>query len=454
MKTVRLLFASLLMASVASTSTAQHRHRYHEDRYEPTVYLISVTETDTMSLCNSCRNMQQRTITNNIAMQQAIADYNETHRTGFQQVEKPLFIFTTNNNKFSLALGGYINLRASYGFDGLVNNIDFVPYDIPIPGNFATKQRVNMDASTSRVYLKAIMNSRALGRVVVFIDSDFRGGDGTTYTPRVRSAYVMIKGFTMGRDITTFCDLNAAPQTIDFRGPNAYNLRFSTLIRYEIPFANNHLKFGVAAELPRVSATYGAGFQPIPQRIPDIPAYFQVSWGKNRQSHLRASGVFRDMHYYNTTRNTTDNIIGWGVQASGNIMIGRVLNIYFNGIYGEGITPYIQDLAGSGLDFAPNPENAAQLQTTPMYAWQAAAKINLAKKLSVSGGYSAVTVRKKNGFYADNEYRFGQYIFGNIFYNITPRFTIAGEFLYGKRQNMNDAENHANRVNVMAQFNF
>lgn len=443
------------MASVVSTATAQRRHHHHrEDRYEPTVYLISVTETDTMSMCGPCRNTQQRALANNMAMQQAIADYNETHRTGFQQVEKPMFIFTTNNNKFSLALGGYINLRASYGFDGLVNNIDFVPYDIPIPGNYATKQRLGMDASTSRLFLKSIINSRALGRVVVFIDGDFRGGDGTNYTPRVRSAYVMVKGFTLGRDITTFCDLNAAPQTIDFRGPNAYNLNFSTMIRYELPFANDHLKLGLAAELPRVSGTYGPNFQPIPQRIPDFPVYLQVAWGKNRQSHLRASAVFRDMYYYNTTRNSTNNIFGWGVQASGNIMIGRVLNIYFNGIYGEGITPYIQDLTGAGLDFTPNPQNAGKIQTMPMYAWQAAAKINLAKRLSLSGGYSAVTVCKKNGFYADNEYRFGQYIFGNIFYNITPRFTIAGEFLYGKRKNMNDANNHANRVNVMAQYNF
>ena len=442
------------MASVVSTATAQRRHYHHEDRYEPTVYLISVTETDTMSVCSPCRNKQQRVMANNLAMQQAIADYSETHRTGFQQVEKPMFIFTTNNNKFSLALGGYINLRASYGFDGTVNNIDFVPYDIPVPGNYATKQRVGMDASTSRLFMKAIINSRALGRVVVFVDGDFRGGDGTNYIPRVRSAYVMVKGFTLGRDITTFCDLNAAPQTIDFRGPNAYNLNFSTMIRYELPFADNCMKLGLAAELPRVSGTYGPNFQPIPQRIPDFPVYLQVAWGKNRQSHFRASAVFRDMHYYNTTGNHTDNIFGWGVQASGNIMIGRVLNIYFNGIYGEGITPYIQDLTGSGLDFTPNPQNAAKIQTMPMYAWQAAAKINLAKRLSVSGGYSTVTVCKHNGYYADNEYRRGDYIFGNIFYNITPRFTIAAEYLYGKRKNMNDANNHANRVNVMAQYNF
>ena len=43
-----------------------------------------------------------------------------------------------------------------------------------------------MDATTSRVFLKAITNTRALGRVVVFIDGDFRGGRENSYVPRLR----------------------------------------------------------------------------------------------------------------------------------------------------------------------------------------------------------------------------------------------------------------------------
>lgn len=69
--------------------------------------------------------------------------------------------------------------------------------------------------------MKAITNTRALGRVVVFMDADFRGGAEGSYTPRLRSAYVSFLGFTLGRDVTTFCDLSAAPTTIDFQGPNA-----------------------------------------------------------------------------------------------------------------------------------------------------------------------------------------------------------------------------------------
>ena len=343
----------------------------------------------------------------------------------------------------------------AYSFDGITNNIDFVPYDIPVPGNYATRQRLQMDASTSRVYLKGIANTRALGRVVIFIDADFRGGRENSYTPRLRSAYVSFKGLTLGRDVSTFCDLTAAPETVDFQGPNAYNYNFATMIRYEYSFCRDHFTLGMAAEMPNVSATYGTDqLAAIPQRVPDFPVYFQYAWGKNRQNHFRASAVFRDMYYYNLTSEKVSTHFGWGVQASGNMAVGKALNIYFNGVYGEGITPYIQDLTGSGLDFTPNPLNPTYSQVTPMYGWQAAARINLLKNLFISGGYSMVKVLKKNTFYSTDEYREGQYIFGNIFYHITPRFKIAAEYLYGTRRNMDGARNHANRVNLMAQYNF
>lgn len=454
MKKFRLLLALCMFVSVVMSASAQHQRHYRSDRYEPTVFLISMSQTDSLPLCNNCRTGYRNALANNAAMQMAIADYEETWRPGFQQVEKPMFIFTTRNNKFSFALGGSISLRASYEFGGIVDNIDFVPGDIPVPGNFATHQRINMDATTSRVYLKAIANTRALGRVVVFADTDFRGGNGTNYTPHVRSAFVAFKGFTFGRDVTTFCDLNAAPAMIDYRGPNAYNFHYSTMIRYEADFANDHMKLGMAAELPRVSGTYGEWAEPIPQRVPDFPVYLQVAWGENRQSHLRASAVFRDMYLYNADKQSTTSRFGWGVQASGNIMVGRVLNLLFSGVYGKGITPYIQDLAGRGLDFTPNPAAPRHIQTMPMYGWQAAAQIGLSRYLTISGGYSTVTVCKENGFYADNEYKRGDYIFGNIFCHITPRFRLAAEYLYGTRKNVDDHKNHANRVNFMAQYNF
>lgn len=439
MKTFRFLFAALIVASTASAQNSRE--------YQPVVYLLGVQRTtiaeDTTS--DFCAR-------NQLAIDRAVLDFAETYRGGFQQSYLPQMIFSSRTNKVAFAIGGNVNMRVGYDFDGIVQNRDFVTYDIPVPGNYDTRQKLIMDASTSRIYFKAVANSPVLGRVVAMIETDFRG-EGGSYTPRVRLAYVSLKGFTLGRDVTTFCDLNSAPTTIDFQGPNSYNFRFTTMVRYSHRFGR-HFSMGVAAEMPDVEATYGETYAPIHQRMPDFPLYLQFSWGRNANSHVRATGVVRNMYYRDLNRDKNYSKLGWGVQFSGNIAIGERWNTYFNGVYGEGITPYLQDLAGSGLDLVVNSQDPSRIRTLPMYGWFAAGQFNISRGIFVSGGYSDCRIERKEGYYSPNQYKMAQYIFGNFFCRFTPRFEIAVEYLYGRRKDMNGNRNHANRVQAMVKYNF
>ena len=379
----------------------------------------------------------------------------ETARKGFQQAPNPQFIFTAPNNKFMLGLGATVTLRTSYDFMGAMGNIDFVPYDIPMTKGYANQQRVMMDASTSRIFLKGIINSEHLGRIVAFTDIDFRGGDAFSYLPRLRSAYVQVMGFTVGRDVTTFCDLMAAPTTIDFQGPNAYNFRFTEMIRYEHTCWDRHITFGAALEVPTVNATYGENFSAIYQRVPDGIAYLQYAWGEKRSSHVRVSGVVRDMYLHDNHLGKNTTQLGWGVQLSGHIELGKWVDIYMNGVYGRGITPYINDLMGTPYDFTYDPKDPTRLQTLPMWGWQAAAQVNIMpNKLWLAGGYSEAHLERHDGTLSDNQYSRGHYIFANAFYNVSRNFTLALEYLHGGRENANNAKGDANRLSIMAQYNF
>ena len=154
-------------------------------------------------------------------------------------------------------------------------------------------------------------------------------------------------------------------------------------------------------------------------------------------------------------RGNNTSLLGWGVQASTCINLARVLTIYGNGVYGEGITNYIQDLSGLGYDFTPDPQDPAKVQTMPMWGWYGAARINiLPQRLFISGGYSEAHIQQKHGYFSGDQYRNGQYIFGNIFYNFTSRCSIAAEYLYGSRENRDGMKNHANRVSMQVQYNF
>ena len=439
---MRLFRQTLLIAMAASVmaTSAIAQTTSDEEKYSPSVY--------TSSSDGEHKHHHDK------SHKHAVRDFTETRREGFQQSHNPQFIFTSPNNRFSLALGGYVNLRTSYDFGGAVNNIDFVPYDIPMSKNYASQQRVMMDATTSRLFLKAVVNSNTLGRVIVYSDMDFRGGEEFSYIPRLRSAYVQFKGLTIGRDVTTFCDLNAAPQTVDFQGPNAYNFSFNEMIRYEYS-SRSGFSFAIAAERPVVTATYGDNFSSVMQRVPDGIAYLQYQFGRERISHLRLSGVIRDMYLHNNVSGENTTQLGWGIQLSGHLAITRWVDLYMNGVYGKGITPYIQDLTGSGLDFTPNPANHEQIQTMPMWGWQAAAQVSIVpSRLWLSGGYSTVCVERKNGFFSENQYRRGTYIFGNAFYQLTDNCRVAAEYLHGSRKNRNGNMGEANRLSLMVQYNF
>lgn len=306
----------------------------------------------------------------------------------------------------------------------------------------------------SRLFVKAIANTRSLGRVVVYIDGDFRGGAVNSYTPRLRSAYVSFLGLTLGRDVTTFCDLAAAPTTIDFQGPNAYNFNFATLIRYERSFADDRLSFGVAAEMPAVSGDLRRGIRAHSAARSRYPGLHPVCVGAGALEpparlgrparHVPAQPPHRGEHLAAGLGRTVER---------DNPLLPGVPDVHERRLR-QGHHPLHSGPDGcrAGLH-----ARSAECRLHPDDA-----DVGLAGRRAVladtaadlSGGYSTVRIQRSHGFYADDEYKRGQYIFGNLFYALTPRCTLAAEYLYGSRRNMSDAENHANRVNVMLQYTF
>ena len=154
----------LLAVSAASVSAQTYQIRKDSVKtgeYSPTVYLVSVNAPQPPA---DEEALLEAAVLNQLAIDNAIRDYIETHHPGFQQDELPHFIFATKQNKFSFSLGGQVTLRASYDFDGISGAQDFIPATIAVPGTYATRQKFGLDGTTSRIFLKAIANSKKLGR--------------------------------------------------------------------------------------------------------------------------------------------------------------------------------------------------------------------------------------------------------------------------------------------------
>ena len=80
--------------------------------------------------------------------------FEETQRPHFHDPRAPRFLLTDQQGKFALGIGGYLKTTMEYDFNGIVDDVDFIPALIPQPGSTAVRNQFQMDASTSTIFLK------------------------------------------------------------------------------------------------------------------------------------------------------------------------------------------------------------------------------------------------------------------------------------------------------------
>lgn len=386
---------------------------------------------------------------NEVVQVEATEYFRNSLRSGFRQVGMPKFLITDKKSRAVFAIGGFVNFRTAYDFNNVIGNIDFTTYDIPMQHTASNNQRLLMDASTSRIYFKALINTPSGKPIETYVETDFRG---TNYALRLREAYVSWNGILAGQTVTTFCDQSASFNTIDFEGPNGYTYSRNLMLQYTHGW-DNGVSFGVAAEYPVVSAEVGSSANLIPQRVPDIPAYVQYAWNDGA-SHIRASGVLRNMFYENKVEGASVDQIGWGAQLSGVWKMNSRTTLYGQVLYGKGITPYVQDLSGNGLDMVPDHNNHGTLYTPISISWLAGVQYNITPQMPITLGYSQVLVENDKRDVNPKQYKLAQYVVMNVFYNFNKSLSVGAEYLYGTRYDQDNSFGKSNRVQMSVQFNF
>ncbi len=381
-----------------------------------------------------------------------IRHFYRTVRPGWQQSAPPKFMIVGNDHNFIFGIGGYVAFRTAYDFNGVVQNKDFVTADIPVTSDPANRQRFLMDASTSRLFFRLQGNKGALKGLEAYIEADFRGSGNAFH---LRKAYVSYRGLLLGQNVTTFSDLDVTPTLVDFQGPNGYAYRRNLMIQYT-RLIGAHWNVGIAAEMPTLSATYSAREKEIPQRVPDFPLFVQYGWKcRNPQpSHIRFAALFRDLYYRDEVAQTNRSRFGWGVQLSANVALTPKFSAFAQGVYGRGISPYIQDLQGLGMDLVQRPGQPGTMQTLPMLGWFGGLRYDITSNVEASAAYGQARVYNVNGYYVPDMYRNTEYLAANVFWTIIPSCKVGVEYLYGTRTNMDKASGKANRIHAMIQYNF
>ena len=250
---------------------------------------------------------------------------------------------------------------------------------------------------------------------------------------------------------STFCDVIAAPPTIDFQGPSGSVLAMNTVLQYIQPMGKNW-EMVMAVETP--SATYTTlphYCDAISQRVPDIPSYIQFKWD-NGQSHIRLSNLLRMLSYRNLVSDKNQFSICWATQLSSVIRASQHFTLYLQGAYGRGYGDYLNDLSGYGYDLIPGKHNGTMVAPYAL-GLVGGVQYTIRPGLFVSAAYSQCRLYDEPSLSA-TAYRYAQYVVANAFYSPFPNCQIGIEYLYGNRHNYNNISGSAHRINTMIQYNF
>jgi hypothetical protein len=346
-----------------------------------------------------------------------------------------------------LKIGGYFKTDFINDLKPAGNVAAFVPSSIPIP-TVVNVNNANVSIQPTRLSLDFRIPGTKIGDVRFYVEGDFFGTNSTT--PRLRHAYAQAKNFLIGQTFTNFMDPDGFPDTLDFQGPNGMvNLR-NPQLRYGFALSSS-TTFYISVEKPSSSVTFSTPqFSAEPNSpAPDgaIRLRQEFDWG-----HIQISGLFRDIAAF-LPNGDTGSVFGWGVNLSTGMKTFGSDNIIFAVVGGHGVSRYIQDTSGLGIDAEPASGTSNHLEATPAAGVEASYQHYWTKRLRSSAVYSYAAVNNTN-LASLTTYNHATYTAGNLIWNPFGSLNVGAEFLYGWAMDQNGQKANAPRVQFSAKYSF
>lgn len=353
-----------------------------------------------------------------------------------------------------LKIGGYFKTDFIYDLKPPGNTDAFVPSSIPIP-QIVTVNNTTVSIRPTRMSLDFRIPSTKIGEVRFYIEGDFFGTNATT--PRLRHAYAQASNFLIGQTFTNFMDPDGFPDTLDFEGPNGMvNLR-NPQIRYGVGLGKSTTLY-FSAEKPSSDVLFKTPqFNSQPNSpSPDGAVRLRQEF---ERGHFQVAGIFRDIAAFVTqgTAAKTGSVFGWGVNISAGVKtIGRD-NFMIAAVAGHGVSRYIQDTSGLGIDAEVNTVGVPHLQATPDVGADAAYQHYWKKTLrsNVVFSYAAVNNPVVSAFVPATTYNHSEYSAANIIWNpFSSSLNMGAEVLYGWQELQNGTKGNDTRFQFSAKYTF
>ncbi len=325
-----------------------------------------------------------------------------------------------------------------------------IPVAIPVggqPSGFDT----DFSARQTRFLFKTETDVGADHKLSGLIELDFNvteGGDeriSNSFVPRIRNALINYDNWTFGQGWTTFMNVGALPDTLDFIGVTpgtAFDRQ--PLIRY----TNGGLQ--IAVEQPETVVTSHTGARVIAgdDQLPDIVGRYNWNgdWGNftitaiARQLNISADDLL----------GVDDSALGYGASVSGKLKVGARDDFRFTATAGEGLGRYM------GLNIVNDAAIDQSGMLDPIATWSGFAAYrhlwadNL--RTNIAGSYfkadnpvalttNQVTDESWNGFV-------------NLIWNPVGPLNVGVELMYAERTLEDGRSGNLQRVQFSTQYNF
>lgn len=349
-----------------------------------------------------------------------------------------------------LKIGGYFKTDFIYDLKPAGTTDAFIPSSIPIP-QVAGVNNANVSIRPTRLNLDFRIPTTTYGDVRFYVEGDMFGTNATT--PRLRHAYAQARNFLIGQTFSNFMDPDGFPDTLDFQGPNGMVSLRNPQLRYGLALSPS-TTFYISVEKPSSDVEFTTPQFTAQPNAPSPDGALRLRQEFER-GHFQVAGVFRSIAAF-LPNGKTDSVFGWGVNTSlGFESFGRD-NVIFAVAAGHGISRYIQDTSGLGIDAEPASGVTPHLQATPAVGVAAAYQHYWLRRLRSSAVYSYAGVHNTVLFDAaePTTYNHATYLASNLIWNPYGSLNVGAEFLYGWAMDQNGLKANAQRIQFSAKYSF
>jgi len=331
--------------------------------------------------------------------------------------------------------------------NSLMRQFYYAP-QIPIgDGSGDSDMTTDFQARESRLNFRVDTTTAGGDKVTAFIETDFfTHGDGNevvsnSYSPRLRHAFVKYNNWTLGQTWSTFQDVAALPEALDFVGP----AESTTFIRQSmIRYASGNLE--LAAENPQ---TFVAGGTRDRSTIPDlIGRYtFKLDGG----SYVKVAGLVRSIKIEDTGSGSQPDETGFGLSASAKFMLDNGDDLRAMVTFGDGVGRYI------GLGFVPDgyvDATTGDIETAEALAMFVSYRHVWNAKWRSNFMFGTTSIDYDDDLQAAALNDTASSFHVNAIYNVLPKLDVGGEFIWGEREIVNGTDGDFTRFMLSAKYAF